>query len=182
MTIPFFYQSHPDADGIDGRLQIQIHHTIDGNESDTHKVAHAVKCIEATILAKRSYDHIAFKAFIPFNTRSLGEACKSLFLPITLDHLKNTSGCGYLLAIVTLICDLATLTFRLLTITFRAIYQNTTDKQPELQGVKVVVTEGSGTIDWSRGVIRFKTYGTSKNADDGGLVLTNTHSNRVYLG
>lgn len=184
VTIPFTYQPQPGV-VTKGRLIIPIDIQKDCREPkahDTHVVANAVKRIERTILANQGYNHVAFKAFIPFDTRSLGGICKSLFTPITCDHLKNTSGCGYLLGIVTLICDLATLPFRLVTLLFRCIYQSI--KQNELEDVEVRAPHG-GTIDWSRGEISFKTFGervASADRDNEKLTLTNVPEIRVYLG
>lgn len=167
-TIPVTF-SNPATGIIYDRIWIDID-SGDGNGSDALRAITAVKLFANMIRDYAGYDHAAFKALIPFNTRTLSETCKSVFLPFTLNNKQ------WYLTLITLICDIVTLPFRLLTLTFRAIYQNCLQEScPILTGGITTVKD----IDWSRGTVNFPVFTESEEGEN--YILT-AQDITVYLG
>lgn len=161
-----------------GRLVITL--SDEDGKDNYARIYSALHRVNTIFEKRKGYYSLLFKTFIPFSTRNLRDVVKSLFpfIGIGREHLatkglqRNLVGTVFF-GVTGLVADLATLTFRLIALAPRAIYQHTLQKDVEIQGIKF-----DRKVDLSKGTIYILSY--NKEMQD--ISVSSLHPPFFYLG
>jgi hypothetical protein len=125
-------------------------------ELDKSHLQQELTNIQEALQRLQPLHHLAFQMVVPYETRTVKAALKSIFFPLTT-RVVERQGCHGIRASFTVVADLVTLAARVVTVLPR-IWQQRNPKPihlTHLAGHEIIMLRGSHSdIDWSRGVLK----------------------------